>query len=163
MKDILGLDISTEKISYVLLSDTQINKYGEVFSPLRGPKGGVIKNPLAMLKSFESLLLELKPQIVYIEGLAWIKNRSSFISIAKVLGGLEFVCFSNDVEFVVVEGRVWKSALLMRGNAQKEEIKEWVILEGKASEQIGKEDPFESQDLYDAYCIARYGNSKEQK
>ena len=60
MMDILGLDISTEKISYVLLSDNQINKYGEVFSPLRGPKGGVIKNPPAMLKSFESLLLELK-------------------------------------------------------------------------------------------------------
>ena len=163
MKDVMGVDISTEKISYVFKRADGSSMWGELISDKRGPRGGVLKDPLSIISQFEDYVAKERPEVIYIEGLAWIKNRESYQSIARMLGAITYACYRNGITYKVVLGKDWKQGLLLAGNEKKPEIREWVILEGQAGKMTGNsEEPFESQDLYDAYCIVRYAIMKEE-
>lgn len=134
----------------------------QIVAEFDGPKSWVAKRKfIPLLGSVESCLLHMRQQMhgsddyakaVYIEGLPFIKNRTGFASIAKVLGAVELLVHQTmHIEAVVLKGPDWKHELGLSGNANKDAVAVWV------KNYRGEE--FETQDLNDAFCVALAGYS----
>ncbi len=87
------------------------------------------------------------PLRVAIEDLPYVKNRTGFGALARVLGYVHGCCLDRGFETAIVPGTRWKKALGLPGNANKETITTWVRTNHPDEE-------LDSQDLRDAFCVA---------
>lgn len=157
--ELFGCDVSTEKIAVVAFGPEGMLAE-EVKSSVVGPRGGKRKDLLSLVDSFYSLLIVHSSQdaTVLIEGLPWVQNRNGIVSFGQVIGALRYACHILGIKSEVVDGKVWKSGLGMKANASKEEITNWLLVDYDLPPQHrAMLEGVGTQDIIDAYCIARYG------
>ena len=87
-----------------------------------------------------------------VESPIYIQNPKATIAIASVAGLVRFICFISDMGCVYVDNTKWKRDIIGKGNASKDEIKEFAI------EKWG--DNFPEQDYADAACIALWNKRR---
>jgi len=92
---------------------------------------------------------ELEPDIVYIEQAIYRQNIKTTLTIDSVINAAKYTCVLNELAYKIIDNRSWKKGILGKGNAKKEEIRNF------ADSKWG--DVINSQDLADAACIALYG------
>lgn len=157
---VFGCDVSTEKIAVVSLTKSLGIEAVELFSSKTGPRGGRRKDLLSLVDAFKSYLVSNADakSLIVIEGLPWVQNRNGIVSFGMVLGAMQYACHSIGIQSVIVDGKQWKKAIGLNGNATKTDIMNHVLVESdllsahrKALEEVG------TQDILDAYCIAKYG------
>ena len=81
-----------------------------------------------------------------IEAAIFIQNPKTTIAIANVIGAVWAFLLSKKMGVVIIDNRQWKKEVLGKGNASKEDIKNF------AKDRWG--DVFPEQDYADAACIA---------
>lgn len=143
---ILGIDLDTHKVSAVTLtSDGQTIIWHGV---AEGKSGKLAADRFASLalEIFELIEISL-PDYVYVEGLPFVKSRGSIVDLACILGTVRAVCALHGVPCLVIPGPTWKKTLGM--GRTKLEIAEAV------QTRYGVSLP--TQDLVDAYCVAKAG------
>ena len=138
---VVGVDLSTKKISAVALCGKPSRGW-EVEVPGRLADDRIP----ALSAAFAAYLRAEKPDVVYVEGLPFVKNREAIVGLASVLGSIRGACAIYGIRCVVVPGYGWKRALGC--GTSKQQVGEWVRSRGLE---------FRSQDLTDAYAIAEYG------
>lgn len=144
---IVGVDLSTKKISAVLM-DVVPNEGWELEI-----KGKLAADRFGLLVvGFSAYIRAEAPDVVYVEGLPFVKNRDAIVGLAAILGAIRSVCAIYGVRCVVVPGHAWKKLLGI--GPTKDHIAKWVADKGLE---------FRSQDLADAYAIAVYGVEIESK
>lgn len=149
----LGVDLDTRQVSVVALDCT-----GEIYRTRVIAEEGRTADLRfdGLVAGFEELLREpeMRTVHVWLEGTPFVKNRKGFASLAQVLGALRAACVGAGLEHTVLDGPDWKRALGLSGNANKDQITEWVL------QQLPQADKWLStQDLRDAYAIARAGQA----
>ncbi len=143
---VLGIDLSTKATAFVWLADDgTVERTLMVEVP-----GKLAADRFDRLASWSSTWIAASPDgdLVVIEGLPFVKSRAGFSALAQVLGMLRAACVRHERPYVVVPGSDWKKGLGLSGNANKDAVCAWAEAEGFVNP---------SQDLTDAYCIARYG------
>ena len=108
---------------------------------------------LPLISQFRMIML--RPEL---KGLTWVYierppmgvNPKATIDQAKVLGAIETILHERGIPFSETDPGTWKKGLIGQGNADKPLIKQWAIA------NLGLADDLR-QDLYDAACIARWG------
>jgi hypothetical protein len=100
----------------------------------------------ALVLAFNEYVTGKQLTHVYVEGLPFVKSRKGIVGLASILGAVQAICALNDVTCTVVPGYRWKRALST--GTTKERVSDWVSSQGVE---------LETQDLRDAYAIARYG------
>lgn len=145
-----GVDLSSRKLSVAILSRDPLRP--EVLQEFEAPGDLAAARFVPLVQWFRGMLNQHGPrlEVVYVEGLPFVKNRDSFISLACVLGAVRAVCALKGVRCVVVDGRDWKKAL--GSGSTKAHIAAWAAGRGRT---------FETQDLCDAWAIAQYGTVSE--
>ena len=87
-----------------------------------------------------------------VESPIYIQNPKATIAIASVVGIVRFICFINGIYCIYIDNTKWKRDIIGKGNASKDEIKEFAI------EKWG--DIFPEQDFADAACIALWNKRR---
>ena len=87
-----------------------------------------------------------------VESPIYIQNPKATIAIASVVGIVRFICFINGLGCTYIDNTKWKRDIIGKGNASKDEIKEFAI------EKWG--DIFPEQDFADAACIALWNKRR---
>ena len=87
-----------------------------------------------------------------IEAAIFIQNPKSTISIASVVGAIWGFLLAAGVSTTLVENTRWKKYILGKGNASKDDIKQYAV------EKWG--DRFPEQDYADAACIALWNKRR---
>ena len=108
---------------------------------------------LPLMSQFRMLLLnpELRELAwVYVERPPMGVNPKATIDQAKVVGGLETLLHERGIPFSEVDPGTWKKGLIGQGNADKELIRSWAIINLGLPEGL-------RQDFYDSACIRRWG------
>lgn len=142
---VLGVDISTKKISAVSF-DGAPSEGWEVEIP-----GKLAEDRFSRLTAaFAAYLRAEGPDVVYVEGLPFVKNRDAIVGLASVLGAVRGACAIYGIRCVTVPGHLWKKTLGI--GASKDKVAAWCSERGHE---------FRSQDLIDAYAIAEYGATVE--
>ncbi len=154
---VLGVDISTRKLSFVFVGDDEEVAWQDE----REVKGHLAGDRFPELVRYTSYVLNTwwgaetgAACRVVIEGIPFVKSRAGIIGLAKVLGLVEGTALHFGYEVEVMDGRDWKRALGLSGNANKEAVAAFAFSEGFAGE---------SQDLIDAYCIGLVGVRKDNE
>ena len=81
-----------------------------------------------------------------VEAAIYIQNPRTTLAIAYVVGGVRVVLQEHSIPYILVDNRSWKKNIIGKGNAKKEDIKNFAI------EKWGE--VFTEQDFADAACIA---------
>ena len=87
-----------------------------------------------------------------VEAAIFVQNHKVAITIAYVVGAVWFSLLQAGVDTVRVDNRQWKKAVLDKGNASKDDIKQFAI------QKWG--DGFKEQDWADAACIALWNKRR---
>ena len=88
--------------------------------------------------------------MVYIEDAIYIQNFKTSQAIAESIGNVKLLCKLNKIPFKMVPITSWKKEVVGKGNAKKEDVKDYVVKTFEISSDC-------KQDIYDAYCIGLYG------
>ena len=147
----MGVDCSSKAIHSVWIDDQEHliaqSKWG---SKKKNFDERFLDFGLEFWESFSKikvLLDDLVPVQAAVEAAIYIQNPKATIAIASVSGLVRFACFINGIECEFVDNTKWKRDILGKGNASKEEIKEFAI-------NKWGQDKFPEQDFADAACIA---------
>jgi Holliday junction resolvasome RuvABC endonuclease subunit len=150
---VVGVDISTKKIAAVDLQDDGSYEGWEV----KGRGRLAADRCLAadrfdqLSSAFSEYLFDRRPEVVYVEGLAFVKSRKAIVGLSEILGAVRALCSEFGARCEVTPGYQWKIGVGIQGK-KKEDVARWVSAQGV---ELG------TQDLKDAYAIARYGQQKE--
>ncbi len=156
---VLGVDISTRKLAFVFVGDDE----SVCFQGEASASGRLAAHRFGALTQYAARTLSIwaggdqveKPVCrVIVEGLPYVQSRDGIVGLAKVLGMVEGQALHLGFEVEVMDGRDWKQALGLSGNANKEAIAAFALGEGFVGE---------SQDLTDAYCIALSGVREDNR
>jgi len=97
-----------------------------------------------------------KFDFVYVEKPMYTGNPASTISQAAAFGMIRAVLHRMGIKNQPIDPGTWKKELIGSGRAQKEDVKQWAIVNLRLPDNL-------SQDAYDAYCIAWWGFQKVLK
>lgn len=148
---VLGVDISTKKISAVCMDEEAIPF--AVFEHEQPGKTADVRFS-GLVVNFLWLVEQLDPDVIYVEGLPFVKSRAGVVSIASILGAVRTVSTICEIRCVVVPGYTWKKEI--GTGVKKEAIAQWVEIDsGEYFKHLV------SQDLMDAYAISKYGLKME--
>lgn len=110
---------------------------------------------------FPDLLRQLREEIednafkyvrwTYIELPPMGVNPRSTINQARVVGAIEAEFLRAGIPYSLVDPGTWKKGLIGKGNADKDLIKKWAVANLDLPDSL-------QQDLYDAACIAQWGD-----
>ncbi len=154
---VLGVDISTRKLAFVFVGDDESICWryeGEAAGRLSADRfPTLVTHATFVLNTWYGSLTGAACRVV-IEGLPYVRSRDGIVGLAKVLGMVEGLALHFGFKVEVVDGHVWKHALGLSGNANKEAIAAFALSEGFEGE---------SQDLLDAYCIGLAGVRKDNE
>ena len=132
----LGLDCSTLAVHGVLIAPDEsiVKKY----------KWGSKK------KSFEERLPEIL--LGFSEAAIFVQNHKVAITLGYVVGAVWLSLLQAGIDTVKIDNRQWKKVVLNKGNATKQDIKDYAI------DKWG--DIFPEQDFADAACIALWNKRR---
>lgn len=140
-----GIDASSKAIHIVFL-DTSGRP--ETFSVLVSSKKTQDERFYALSKEFDDLVF---PQDIFgaVEKPLFIQSAPATIGLAQVDGAIKLSLFNKEIPFVMVGVTTWKKVVVGKGNAKKEQVKQFVIDTFKMQEDL-------DQNFCDALCVARY-------
>ncbi len=154
---VLGVDISTRKIAFVFVGDDESVCWryeGKATGRLAADRfPQLVTHATFVLNTWYGQETKAACRVV-IEGLPYVQSRDGIVGLAKVLGMVEGLALHFGFKTEVMDGHVWKRALGLSGNANKEAVAAFALSEGYAGE---------SQDLIDAYCIGLVGVRKDNE
>ena len=149
---ICGIDIGTKNTGLVLL-DLKGNIY-RLFL-ISSDKKDVNERIKIIAKEVDEILGRYKPQLVIVEKTIMIQNFITSSVLTELLGIFRWLCIEYELNFDTVPNKTWKKHVSGNGNAKKEDT----LAEAKRLWPSGN---FESNDVSDAACIAKYGLLKFQ-
>lgn len=150
----IGVDPSTNDIACVAISDdvTLVRSY-----PLHGRDittriAGAFHVPQRFVQYVYDQTGEL-PKLVVLEAPVAMRGRQTIIKLAQISGAL-IAGFDNVMGTppLLVQSGSWKKEVVGKGNANKQQVEEWVRDEWPEFHRRSAGD----QDTLDAACIARY-------
>ena len=149
---IVGLDADSKKIAIVCFNNNQLLYHELLISHSKDAKQRLYD--LIML--FERQIKAIKPQIVYIEEAIFIQNFKTSRAIAEVIGNIKVVLSKYKIDYETVPVNSWKKAIIGKGNASKDEVREFIL--NKYPDLEGCE-----QDIFDATAICLFGVENEYR
>lgn len=145
--NIMGLDISLTGTGLVVLNDKlEIVRQSLITSK---PIADRFNRFHGILDSIMSDVRTHQPKIVFIEGYSYNSNGGSMFDRAELGGIIKKALWDKKVKFEELAPTSLKKFITGKGNAPKE------LMMLKVFKRFGVE--FSSNDLCDAYCLARYG------
>ena len=154
MKKILGIDADSKKIALVCLREN--GDRDSHMSLISDKKADNVQRLVDLISLFEKWVEIIKPDKVYIEESIFIQNYLTSRSISEVIGNIKLVLAKAKIDFKMVPVTTWKKNAVGKGNASKEEVKQFIV---KKYPDFGEE----SQDICDATAIALFGVKEESK
>jgi len=146
----LGLDCSTLAVHGAVVDDQEqlvvLYKWGSK------QKNFETRFPEILIGFSEELSRITLTKIAAVEAAIFIQNPKSTIAIANVVGAVWGFLLSAGVSTILVENTRWKKHVLGKGNASKDDIKQYAV------EKWG--DYFPEQDYADAACIALWNKRR---
>lgn len=143
----MGLDISLTGTGLVVLNDKlEIVRQSLITSK---PIADRFNRFHGILDSIMSDVRTHQPKIVFIEGYSYNSNGGSMFDRAELGGIIKKALWDKKVKFEELAPTSLKKFITGKGNAPKE------LMMLKVFKRFGVE--FSSNDLCDAYCLARYG------
>jgi len=149
---IVGIDLGVHKIALVCITTGEQEAW--LYSATHPERDLQLSELGAMAHDF---CLLHQADSVWIEDVIIGNNRKYSIGLAQTLGAvmadLAQLRMGQGTDICTVDNKTWKKALLGNGNASKDEIRDYIDVSqsGYAPQCEGE------QDLYDATCIALYG------
>ena len=147
----LGLDCSSLAVHGVIIDDDEkiisMHKWGSK------NKDFSQRFPEITLDFFDELSRINNIDKSSIEAAIFIQNPKTTIAIAHVVGAVWLSLLCKGIETNRIENTKWKKSILKKGNASKDDIKQFSI------DKWG--DIFTEQDYADAACIALYSKRRE--
>jgi len=147
----LGLDCSSLAVHGVIIDDDEkiisMHKWGSK------NKDFSQRFPEITLDFFDELSRINNIDKSSIEAAIFIQNPKTTIAIAHVVGAVWLSLLWKGIETNRIENTKWKKIILNKGNASKDDIKQFSI------DKWG--DIFPEQDYADAACIALYSKRRE--
>jgi Holliday junction resolvasome RuvABC endonuclease subunit len=147
----LGLDCSSLAVHGVIIDDDEkiisMHKWGSK------NKDFTQRFPEITLDFFDELSRINNIDKSSIEAAIFIQNPKTTIAIAHVVGAVWLSLLWKGIETNRIENTKWKKIILNKGNASKDDIKQFSI------DKWG--DIFPEQDYADAACIALYSKRRE--
>jgi len=143
------VDLDTHRVHGALLEHGQL-----VATLVCGGQGKLAGDRFpSIMQTYACMIPMVRPDLIVIEDTPFVRNRAGFSGLAQILGGLRALTaqVAPQAEVRVLAGRNWKRALGLSGNANKAMIAAWVFAETGGLESL------DTQDLVDAYAIARAG------
>ena len=146
----LGLDCSTLAVHGAVVDDQEqlvvLYKWGSK------QKNFETRFPEILIGFSEELSRITLTKIAAVEAAIFIQNPKSTIAIANVVGAVWGFLLSAGVSTTLVENTRWKKHVLGKGNASKDDIKQYAV------EKWGNH--FPEQDYADAACIALWNKRR---
>lgn len=126
---ILGLDISSKNFGWALFRE----RNEEYFYYDSGVSISKHRDPIDRLEELSQMMKNLisrQASISHsvIERPVFVKNIRGTMSMLLVQGALCYVLRSNGISVDFIDNRKWKDLLMGKGNAAKEEIREFIEL-----------------------------------
>tara|TARA_Y100000593_G_scaffold91773_1_gene181521 strand:+ start:309 stop:761 length:453 start_codon:yes stop_codon:yes gene_type:complete len=87
-----------------------------------------------------------------VEAAIFVQNHKVALTIAYVVGAVWFSLLQSGIDTVKIDNRQWKKEVLNKGNATKQDIKQFAV------QKWG--DKFKEQDYADAACIALWNKRR---
>lgn len=143
----IGIDCGGQKIAIV---DLQTN-YADVYDVRRKQDRNRVIREMARWVENHSHWIAGRPVFVEAPVLAGARNIQSTIKVAQTTGAV--LAGLDNVREVAISS--WKKRTVGNGNANKEQVRLWLdVTHPEIAHMCGG-----NQDLYDAACIALYGQS----
>ncbi len=148
-KFFIGLDQSSKKTGYAVLDiDGKLLEYG-VFSITGNTP--IIRGSALIVEIFKVLNEYLKNGIIGLEDIKGsISNYKTTITLAKVLGMIEYVLDEHQIDYKVVAPGTWRSSCGIKGRDRATQKKNAIA---RVKEKYGIE---MKEDAAEAACIAEY-------
>ena len=155
---ILAFDQSTNVTGWGCLTNGHETGYGHI--DLRGNRDKPLRMK-EMLFEVASVIERLSPDLVYFEGVEFIKNFEAFSMLSCMQGMCLAYCYIHDIPVGVLDVATWRARLgyQLGRNVHKAELKQQSIDFVKA--QFGIEDYTEDEAEALAIAYAAYLGSKE--
>lgn len=140
----VGVDCSSLAIHAVILNNKEelvsLHKWGSA------EKEFIYRFPEILVGFYHEFSRIKEVHFAAVEAAIFIQNPKTTIAIANVIGAVWAFLLSLKIGVTIIDNRQWKKAVLGKGNASKEDIKQFAI------EKWGEK--FPEQDYADAACIA---------
>ena len=146
----LGLDCSSLAIHGALLDDKEqvvtLYKWGSSQKDFTNRFTEISVGYSEELSKIELI------DVAAIEAAIFIQNPKTTIAIANVIGAAWAFLLARNIPTVIIDNRQWKKLIVGKGNASKEDIKNFAI------DKWGE--IFPEQDYADAACIALWNKRR---
>ena len=120
----LGLDCSSKAIHGIIL-----NQKGKLIYKFRTKKIVSVFDErfLKIIENFAEELGKIKVVKTFVEAAIYIQNPKSTIEIARVVGGVQLVCYDKNITCNLVDNTKWKKEIVGKGNCSKADIMSFAI------------------------------------
>lgn len=149
---VIGVDIGYRKIAVAVPSEKFVSHIS-----MKNRPGVTRTQEVAELVDFLNLIPYIDGADVFLEApvVAGARNIQSTIKVSQTSGIIWGAIAGRAREIQEVAVSSWKLGTLGRGNATKDEVAQWVDDNHKTMARLCSR----NQDLYDATCIALYGET----
>jgi len=146
----LGLDCSTLAIHGAIVDDQE--QLVALYKWSSKQKNFETRFPEILIGFSEELSRISLVNIAAVEAAIFIQNPKTTIAIAHVVGAAWGFLLTAGIPAIIIDNRQWKKIILGKGNASKEDIKQFAV------DKWG--DRFPEQDYADAACIALWNKRR---
>ena len=160
----IGIDVSTKSIALAsvfrgewggeIVHDELWSRH-EAFNDRLRELAGLLSRKFEAERAFVRSKKAIPETVVYIEDIPFMQGQNG-IHISQMIGLVKTVLTLQGMSWKLVNISTWKKETVGKGNASKQEVKDWV------DHIWGIVIPLGSQNLYDATAIACYGAVHER-
>lgn len=112
----LSIDQASTKSGYSVMINGELEVYGLIKAT-----GNSMDRLFMMTEILEYLIDKYHPDFIGLENVQYQSNPQTLILLSKLLGMLENLCYSKNIEYNVIAPKTWKSVCGIKGKKRKEQ------------------------------------------